>query len=260
VRFATQLDFVIEDETFKAVIALANRLSSVSRERIRDEVLKILITPKRVRGLELLEGTGLLTAISLELFEAVTRKSETWFKAFQLLHQTERDQVLLFTLFLWPLFERQGDTWRSTIATALKSLRLDNRISDEILFCFRNSGRFMAPETVRRGEMALLLAHPAARIAERIALLIEEASGVVPVNLADRKSYLADLRRVTLRQDGEKPHPLISGDDAQDIGFKPGPQLGGVLHEAYLLQLEGRFADRSAAMLWLKNQYSLSGL
>lgn len=60
VRFATQLKFKIEEETFFAIQKMAHRLSIISNERITEELNKIILTPKPSDGFELLLKSGLL--------------------------------------------------------------------------------------------------------------------------------------------------------------------------------------------------------
>lgn len=60
VRFATQLNFTIEENTLEAIKRNSNRLNIVSRERIIDEFNKIILTPKPSTGFKILEETGLL--------------------------------------------------------------------------------------------------------------------------------------------------------------------------------------------------------
>ncbi|PIX36602.1 MAG: tRNA nucleotidyltransferase, partial [Bacteroidetes bacterium CG_4_8_14_3_um_filter_31_14] len=60
IRFASQLGFDIENETFKAISVNAERLKIVSIERIIDEFNKIILSPKPSVGIEMLEETGLL--------------------------------------------------------------------------------------------------------------------------------------------------------------------------------------------------------
>ncbi len=67
VRFATQLRFVIEDETFEALERNANRIQIISGERIIDELNKILLAPTPSRGLIDLQRCGLLQLIMPEL-------------------------------------------------------------------------------------------------------------------------------------------------------------------------------------------------
>ncbi len=67
VRFATQLGFEIEDETFDAIRRNAARISIVSAERIIVELNKIMLSPVPSMGFYMLDGSGLLRLIFPEL-------------------------------------------------------------------------------------------------------------------------------------------------------------------------------------------------
>ena len=67
VRFATQLNFQIEDVTFEALERMADRIKIVSGERIKDELNKIMMAPHPSIGFEYLQRCGLLQIILPEL-------------------------------------------------------------------------------------------------------------------------------------------------------------------------------------------------
>lgn len=67
IRFATQLAFTIEDETFDAIRRNAGRIEIISRERIADELMKIMASPMPSIGWVLLHNCGLLRYIFPEL-------------------------------------------------------------------------------------------------------------------------------------------------------------------------------------------------
>ncbi len=67
VRFAAQLGFTIDDETFEAICRNAERIHIVSRERIITELNKIVLSPVPSMGFTLLEKSGLLKLIFPEL-------------------------------------------------------------------------------------------------------------------------------------------------------------------------------------------------
>ena len=67
IRFATQLNFQIEEETFEALQRLADRIKIVSGERIKDELNKIILASHPSIGFEYLQRTGLLQIIFPEL-------------------------------------------------------------------------------------------------------------------------------------------------------------------------------------------------
>ncbi|MCD7938059.1 MAG: CCA tRNA nucleotidyltransferase [Tannerellaceae bacterium] len=67
IRFATQLGFFIDPETFDAIVRNKERIHIISQERIADELNKIILSPKPSIGFELLDKTGLLSIIFPEL-------------------------------------------------------------------------------------------------------------------------------------------------------------------------------------------------
>jgi tRNA nucleotidyltransferase (CCA-adding enzyme) len=67
IRFASQLDFTIEEKSFQAISRNKNRISIISGERIVDELNKILLTEKPSVGFILLYQSGLLDLILPEL-------------------------------------------------------------------------------------------------------------------------------------------------------------------------------------------------
>ncbi len=75
IRFATQLKFYIDDDTFASLTRMAERIAIISRERIADELNKIILSPQPSRGLVDLERSGLLELVFPEL--AALRGVET---------------------------------------------------------------------------------------------------------------------------------------------------------------------------------------
>lgn len=71
IRFGAQLAFVIEKETYDAISANASLLSNISKERIHDELIKILASDYPYLGIMLLTHTGLMKYILPELLEGI---------------------------------------------------------------------------------------------------------------------------------------------------------------------------------------------
>jgi poly(A) polymerase len=69
VRFAVQLDFTIEAKTAEAILRQAPSLVKISRERIRDEMNKTLLSPRPSLGLRLLVDLGLMEQVIPEVLE-----------------------------------------------------------------------------------------------------------------------------------------------------------------------------------------------
>src|SRR6476620_6740284 len=59
VRFAALLDFRIDQQTWDALVANAASINEISAERIREEIVRIFLSPNRVRGWDLLDSSGL---------------------------------------------------------------------------------------------------------------------------------------------------------------------------------------------------------
>lgn len=69
IRFASQLGFFIEPETFSAIGRNVERIDIISHERITSELNKILLSPKPSLGLELFELSGLMARVFPELYD-----------------------------------------------------------------------------------------------------------------------------------------------------------------------------------------------
>ena len=67
VRFATTLEFEIEPATWNALVQSAPAISEISAERIREELVRIFMSPHRARGWDLLDASGLMRVVLPEL-------------------------------------------------------------------------------------------------------------------------------------------------------------------------------------------------
>src|SRR5213594_1341151 len=102
VRFGARLGYEIEDETWKAVCAMAPKIHQVSSERVRDELSRILTEGQAARGFRLLDASGLREEILPELewtghiersLELLERGVEPDFAMGVLLHETPVQSV-----------------------------------------------------------------------------------------------------------------------------------------------------------------------
>ena len=103
IRFASQLNFVIENGTFDAIAKNKERIRIVSKERITDELNKIVLSPKPSVGFKMLSRSGLLQIIFPE-FEALKGVETVGTRAHKdnFLHTLEVvDNISLHTDDLW---------------------------------------------------------------------------------------------------------------------------------------------------------------
>ncbi|RLB26874.1 MAG: hypothetical protein DRG71_01095, partial [Deltaproteobacteria bacterium] len=78
VRLATELGFGVDLETLTAIQKMAGSLAKVAKERIRDEMVKILVAQRPSSGLHLLRRTGLLGVIIPELLEGYLKRQNRY--------------------------------------------------------------------------------------------------------------------------------------------------------------------------------------
>ncbi|MES2224766.1 MAG: HD domain-containing protein [Patescibacteria group bacterium] len=71
IRFSTTLGFALASETMAAIAAKSNLLANISGERIRDELVKIVLSDSPAAGIDLLQKTGLLHFIAPEFEEGI---------------------------------------------------------------------------------------------------------------------------------------------------------------------------------------------
>ena len=74
VRLWAEMDFSMEEKTADAIFKMAYRLESVSKERIREELVKLLVVRKPSKGLNYLRKNGLMKYIIPELLEGVGKR------------------------------------------------------------------------------------------------------------------------------------------------------------------------------------------
>jgi tRNA nucleotidyltransferase (CCA-adding enzyme) len=74
VRFATELGFRIERRTLEGLINLSSLINSVAPERVREELLRLLMSPRPSTGFYLMVRTGLLSHVLPELYEGYLKR------------------------------------------------------------------------------------------------------------------------------------------------------------------------------------------
>jgi len=100
IRISAELGFRIEKNTMEAVTGMASQLKLAAAERVRDEMMKILLIERPSKGFDLLRKSGLLEAFLPELTEGINRKQNRRHKHTVFRHimetvdRTEQDPVL----------------------------------------------------------------------------------------------------------------------------------------------------------------------
>ena len=251
VRFVVQLGFELEAETHAALIRMAPEISVVSRERIRDEIEKLLRSPNRLKGLSLLLSTGLLSAALPESAPFIWGEKTEWLKRFEALGDEPISMPTLLALFFLPVWNKTGE--KDFRDRHLKSLKLDNHLMETIVFSLRHAKDFLSPAKLRRGELAVLLRHRDAVSG------LELATKLANTPAGDASPWECDPDRTnwieSVKTEAAKTREFyLTGEDLKRAGIAAGPWMGALLKEAQMLQLEGSFTSREAALAWLELQ------
>ena len=267
IRFAVQLGFQIEPETLKALIQLAPSSKVISPERVRDELTKILTSPDPARGFDLLHESGLIAVWIPELLEMRGceqspehhPEGDVWVHTRLLLtHMKNPSPVLALSALLHDIgkprtsktepsgrirfFGHEGVGARMA-EEILRRLRYSNDEVSAITACIANHMAFKDAPNMRVSTLKRLLARPT--FVEELELHRIDCSSCH--GQLDIHSFLkAKLNEFS--QEEIKPKPLVTGHDLQQLGAKPGPSMGKLLHQLMDEQLEGKFADRTTAL------------
>jgi poly(A) polymerase len=278
VRFATVLDYQIDKNTWDALVANASSINQISAERIRDELMRIFQSPNRVRGWDLLDGSGLMRAIlpELDAMKGVLQPEQFHpegdvFVHTQLMLQMLPAEVSVSLVFA-VLFH---DVAKPVTATVDKTGRIrfneHDRIGAEMTEAIMRRLRFSGAEIEATVEMVrqhmVFKDAPNMRVAKLKRFMARSTfDEELELHRVDCESShrMLDNYEFLLRKREEfanepiLPPPLVRGDDLIALGLKPGPKFGEILEAVETRQLEGTLRTREEALEWVKREY-LSG-
>ncbi|AHI05854.1 poly A polymerase [Bdellovibrio bacteriovorus W] len=227
VRFVAQLDFSLEAETSKAVRGMASAVTTVSSERISEELVKLLSSQHVKKGLEALQEHELMRVLF-----PFRQGDVSWQAPKGALNSYE-----LLTLFFEPCP-------RSELSERLKSLKLSvkaMRFIENSLKVLKDPTEFFAMTQGRQLEK----------------LSVEGVSFALRcLRDRQRESFYkqAEFLLKTFKQwNSELPARWVNGEDLRSA--VQGPLLGEALQDVYERQLEGRFQNPQDALKWVREKY-----
>jgi putative nucleotidyltransferase with HDIG domain len=269
VRFAARTGFEIESETLTAIRTLAPLIQSVSAERVRDELARILTEGGARRGFELLDSTGLLHQILPEVaaMKGVEQPPEfhpegdVWTHTLIMLDGLDTPSiglalgVLLHDVGKPPTFHapvKSTDRIRFDghvekgveIAHAiLTRLRFPNSVTETAEALVANHMKFMDVPKMKESTLKRFLRLPDFEdhmVLHRLDCLSSHGG-------LENYEYVRQKQR-EVPPEQLKPQPLITGRDLIAAGYRPGPRFGTVLREIEDAQLEGRISTAAEAL------------
>jgi poly(A) polymerase len=267
VRFAARFGYTIEATTLAETKSLAAQIHQVSRERIRDEILKMLTEGRAKRAFELLDETGLLEQVLPEIkrMQGVQQppqfhpEGDVWVHTLLLLEGLQPNcsktlalGVLLHDVGKPPTFRVAPDRIRfdqhAEVGTKMaeeicRRFRLSNDETEQVCGLVANHMRFGDVQRMRPSTLKRFLRLP--RFQEHLELhRLDCLSSHRDLALYDyARNQLSILPAEQIR-----PKPLLTGDDLIDAGYKPGPQFKEMLTAVEDAQLDGSISTREEAL------------
>ena len=238
VRFSAQLGFAIDPATWSAIHSNAKNIARISGERIAIELEGILACPNRAAGASMLFESGLAEAIFPGLTAAQAKS------AIEVLRQLRKK--VDFALALACLFAGCETELVMESCEALKLSRNQNR---HIEFLLANRGRLLDEQMSLAG-LKKILAEPYFEDLYEFQRAIQKTRSGSGKGIA---VLIALRKRIKALGDVElKPKPLLNGHDLIRLGAVPGPALGQLTEELYIVQLEGALQTKEQAEQWAK--------
>jgi len=274
VRFAARFGFELETGTLNAIRFLAAKVSGVSRERVRDELTKMLIEGQARRAFELLDVAGLLKEVLPEIarMKGVEQpaqfhpEGDVWIHTLMLLEQLEPGcsetlawGALLHDVGKPPTFRRATDRIRfdghvevgvTMAAEICRRLRFSNEETRQILALVQNHMRFMDTGRMKESTLKRFLRLP--QFDEHLAL--HKMDCVAGSGFLENWEFMREKMR-TLPLETVRPQPLITGRELIAAGYQPGPKFKEMLREVEDAQLEGRISTADEAMQLVRERF-----
>ena len=276
VRLATVLDFTIESETWNAICAGAPAIRDVSAERIRDELVKIFASPRRVRGFDLLDASGLMAAILPEMLPLKGCEQPPDFHPegdvfvhtrLMLSLLPENVSVLLVFATLFhdlgkPPTMQRDETGRIRFSghesvgaqlteKIMRRLRFSNEEIEATVAMVQNHMVFKDVQNMRVARLKRFMA----RHTFDDELELHRVDCLASHGMLDNFEFLK-RRREEFANEPLIPAPLITGHDLIAMGWKPGPKFKAVLDAVQVRQLEGTLRTREEAISWVKTTFA----
>jgi poly(A) polymerase len=274
VRFAARFSFEIEPVTFAAIRALAPRIRAVSRERVRDELTRMLTEGCARRAFELLHSTGLLAEVLPEVarMPGVAQppqfhpEGDVWIHTLLLLDQLQPGcsatlawGALLHDVGKPPTFRAAPDRIRfdghvevgvALAADICRRFRFSNDDTRQVLALVEHHMRFA--DTPRMRASTLKRFFRLEKFDEHLAL--HKMDCLAAHGNLDCWNFVRQ-RLAELPAEAVRPRPLLTGRELIAAGYPPGPAFKDMLRAAEDAQLEGTVATETEALALIRARF-----
>ena len=277
IRFATALEYEVEPATWSALRRHAPQIARISPERVRDELEKILVSPRRARGLDLLMDSGLMEAVIPEVLDlrGCEQPAEFHPEGDVYVHTRMMLEMLggeaSLTLVLSALLHDIGKPATAVFDEENQRIRFNGHdrvgavMAEEILRRLKSSNEVIEAVTEAVGNHMAFMNVPVMRTAKLKRFMarttFEEELELHRVDclssngLLDNYEFLREKEK-EFASEPLIPPPLITGHDLIQRGWRPGPMLGEALTAVQNLQLEGQLTTKEEALEWVEANLS----
>ncbi|MGH7885464.1 MAG: CCA tRNA nucleotidyltransferase [Thermodesulfobacteriota bacterium] len=280
VRFASRFGFSIESKTWSAVISMAEDIKTISMERIRDEIIKIITQKNPGAGLKMLHESGLLKHLVSEISDMDGVKQPPEF-------HPEGDVFTHTCLVLDKLYENTDGQYSASLAMGAllhdvgkpptykeldrirfnghdrvgakmsegicKKLRFSKKQVERISNLVRDHLKFKDSFNMRESTLKKFLSQP--YFDEHLKL--HRADCMASHGITEAYNYIIDK----LKEYSEieiRPAALLNGKDLIAMGYIPGPIFTKILSSVEEEQLEGRIMSREDAAEFVLQKFSIN--
>ncbi len=234
IRFVTQLNFFIEETTYRALYKVS--LSQISKERILEEFQKILLSPFFLRGLEDLKNLGYFKDIFPYLSHHLS-SSKNWLSLKKTLSQVKtKDTGLLLALLFLKMKLSLEQTKKD-----LQSLKCSKSLQHKVLFLLKSYEEF---KDLNQYEKLQILNH-------KQGLLFLELLELMDFEFLEQ---FVQQYQSLMTDKGFLPTCFLTGEDLKNQGIPQGPQYKEILKECLFLQWKGELRNYKEALLWLRKK------
>jgi len=278
IRFAARFEYTIEPTTFRAIQSLAPQIEVVSRERVREELTRMLTEGHARRAFVLLDESGLLAHVlpeisamkgvaqppdfhpegdvfvhTLLLLENLPQPCPLTLAWGALLHDVGKPPT--FRMADRIRFDNHVEVGVKMAEEICQRLRFSNDDTAQILALVDNHMRFSHATRMSESTMKRFLRLPI--FDEHLALHRADCLA----SHGNLSTYeFVQQKRVQTPPGQMRPAPLVTGDDLIAAGHVPGPKFREILNAVEDAQLEGRLVSREAALEFVRRQFPVERL
>lgn len=271
VRIATQLGFTVESQTFKAIQENTSLINLIAKERIKDELFKILSSNYPAEGMSLLLETGLLQIIlpemilSIGVSQAGHHTTDVWTHSLMSLkHCPSLDPVVRLATFLHdigkPVVARGEEDNRTFYNHEVAGAKIAGEIANRLKFSKKEKERLVT--LVRWHQFSVDERQTDSAIRRFIRNAGKEnLNEMLDLRVGDRlgggareTSWRLERFKKRLIEVQKQPFSVtdlkVNGKDVMEIlNITPGPMVGKVLNQLFEEVVEGKIKNQRDSLL-----------